>query len=362
MCAQQNPGQFKKFLSSKIALFWVFDCKRWMWSCADRLCQLSELSGYLLKASEYVTILMRVQNNLIALPLFLLACSSGKPIWSPHIHSFTDLKKKLTMFEFWRGSHTTFLLWYADKCPPYLTEVVFALDMSDDVTPTAFDRMRNIVMLLLKTISESNCPTGARVSVNSFNTSMHYLIWFSEFQKSNLLLQAVQTIPLERSNRKQNIGAAMRFVARNVFKCVRQGIITRKVALFFASGPSHDDVAMSTAVLELSALDITPVVIAFNEVPDVRRTFSVSRQPVQNWVSHPLAEYLLGLEWILFSGLNSTGTVQSLIRKGYIKHYYFDKEAVIHLSMVITIWPLSEHELSITCALRANQRISITLF
>ncbi|KAM6210861.1 LOW QUALITY PROTEIN: collagen alpha-4(VI) chain-like [Sarcoramphus papa] len=162
-------------------------------------------------------------------------------------------------------------------CPVYPTEVVFAFDMSENVTPAAFERMRNIVMLLLKTIkiSESNCPTGARVSVVSFNTNTRYLIRFSEFQKSNLLLRAVQRIPLERSTGKRNIGAAMRFVARNVFKRVRQGILTRKVALFFANGPSQDDVAISTAVLELSALDITPVVIAFSEVPNVRRAFSI---------------------------------------------------------------------------------------
>ncbi|XP_027515370.1 collagen alpha-6(VI) chain [Corapipo altera] len=165
----------------------------------------------------------------------------------------------------------------SDTCPAYPTEVVFAFDMSDDVTPAAFERMRNIVMLLLRTIkiSESNCPTGARVSIVSFNTNMRYLIRFSEFQKSNLLQQAVQRIPLERSTGKRNIGAAMRFVARNVFKRVRQGILTRKVALFFANGPSQDDVAISTAVLELSALDITPVVIAFSEVPNVRRAFSI---------------------------------------------------------------------------------------
>ncbi|XP_071416349.1 collagen alpha-6(VI) chain [Pithys albifrons albifrons] len=165
----------------------------------------------------------------------------------------------------------------SDTCPAYPTEVVFAFDMSDDVTAAAFERMRNIVLSLLKTIkiSESNCPTGARVSVVSFNTNMRYLIRFSEFQNSNLLLRAVQRIPLERSTGKRNIGAAMRFVARNVFKRVRQGILTRKVALFFANGPSQDDVAISTAVLELSALDVTSVVIAFSEVPNVRRAFSI---------------------------------------------------------------------------------------
>lgn len=164
-----------------------------------------------------------------------------------------------------------------DICPVYPTEVVFALDMSEGVTPAAFERMRNIVMSLLKTIkiSESNCPTGARVSIVSFNTNIRYLIRFSEFQKHNLLLQAVQRIPLERSTGKRSIGTAMRFVARNVFKRVRQGILTRKVAIFFASGPSQEDVVESTAVLELSAWDINPVVIAFTELPNVRRAFSI---------------------------------------------------------------------------------------
>lgn len=191
----------------------------------------------------------------------------------------------------WKYFDTNVLFQDTGTCPAYLTEVVFAFDMSEDVTPSAFERMRNIVMLLLKTIkiSESNCPTGARVSIVSFNANTRYLIRFSEFQKSNLLLQAVQRIPLERSTGKRNIGAAMRFVARNVFKRVRQGILTRKVAIFFANGPSQDDMVINTAVLELSALDITPVIIAFSEVPNVKRAFSVSRLTMENWISCPFA-------------------------------------------------------------------------
>ncbi|KGL82936.1 Collagen alpha-4(VI) chain, partial [Tinamus guttatus] len=165
----------------------------------------------------------------------------------------------------------------SDTCPVYPTEVVFALDMSEDITPAAFERMKNIILSLLRNvkISESNCPTGARVSVVSYNANMRYLIRFSEFQKSRLLLQAVQRLPLERSTGRRNIGAAMRFVARNVFKRVRQGILTRKVAIFFANGPSQDGDVINTAALELSALDIAPVVIAFSEVPNVRRAFSI---------------------------------------------------------------------------------------
>nr|XP_006120973.1 collagen alpha-6(VI) chain-like [Pelodiscus sinensis]XP_025039335.1 collagen alpha-6(VI) chain-like [Pelodiscus sinensis]XP_025039336.1 collagen alpha-6(VI) chain-like [Pelodiscus sinensis]XP_025039337.1 collagen alpha-6(VI) chain-like [Pelodiscus sinensis] len=163
------------------------------------------------------------------------------------------------------------------KCPVYPTELVFAFDMSGDVTPVAFERMKNIVISLLRVIqlSESNCPTGARISIVSYNTNTRYLVRFSEFQTSNLLLEAVQRIPLERSSGRRNIGAAMRFIAKNVFKRVRQGALIRKVAIFFANGPSQDATSINTAVLEFSALDITPVVIAFNEVPNVRRAFSM---------------------------------------------------------------------------------------
>ncbi|CAM5111754.1 unnamed protein product [Natator depressus] len=163
------------------------------------------------------------------------------------------------------------------KCPVYPTELVFALDMSEDVTPAAFERMRDIVISLLRVIklSESNCPTGARISIVSYNTNTRYLIRFSEFQRNNLLLEAVQRIPLERSSGRRNIGMAMRFIARNVFKRVRQGVLLRKVAIFFTSGPSQDATSINTAVLEFGALDITPVVIAFSEVPNIRRAFSM---------------------------------------------------------------------------------------
>uniref|UniRef100_A0A8C5F2M9 VWFA domain-containing protein n=1 Tax=Gopherus evgoodei TaxID=1825980 RepID=A0A8C5F2M9_9SAUR len=181
----------------------------------------------------------------------------------------------------WIPFHIVRLFQGTAKCPVYPTELVFALDMSEDVTLAAFERMRDIVMSLLRVIklSESNCPTGARVSIVSYNTNTRYLIRFSEFQRNNLLLEAVQRIPLERSSGRRNIGAAMRFIARNVFKRVRQGVLVRKVAIFFTSGPSQDATSINTAVLEFSALDITPVVIAFSEVPNIRRAFSVSQLP-----------------------------------------------------------------------------------
>ncbi|XP_044311620.1 collagen alpha-6(VI) chain-like isoform X2 [Varanus komodoensis] len=161
------------------------------------------------------------------------------------------------------------------QCPVYPTEVVFALDMSADVTQVSFQRMKRIMMSLLRgiQISKSNCPTGARVSVLSYNTNTKYLIRFSDFKKENLLMEAIQRIPLEKSLGRRNIGEVMRFVARNVFKHYRHGALMRKVAIFLTAGPSEDATSINTAVLEFNALDITPVVIALREVPNVRQAF-----------------------------------------------------------------------------------------
>lgn len=147
------------------------------------------------------------------------------------------------------------------------TEVAFALDMSNDVSQLDFERMRDILLSLLMKleISESNCPTGARVAIVSYNVGTDYLVRFSDYKGKLALLQAVRKIPLERSSGHRNLGAAMRFVARHVFKRVRTGILVRKVAVFFQAGRTYDTVAVSTAMLELSAVDVKPVVITFTE-------------------------------------------------------------------------------------------------
>ncbi|ETE62042.1 Collagen alpha-6(VI) chain, partial [Ophiophagus hannah] len=151
--------------------------------------------------------------------------------------------------------------------------------MSEDVTPVSFERMKGIMKSLLKdlSISRSNCPTGARISVLSYNTNIKYLIRFSDFQRKHLLMEAVQGIPLEKSSGQRNIGRAMRFVARNAFKRHRQGALIRKVAVFLTAGPSQDAASINTAVLEFSALDIIPAVIALREASNVREAFLVRR-------------------------------------------------------------------------------------
>ncbi|XP_064133384.1 collagen alpha-4(VI) chain-like [Loxodonta africana] len=155
----------------------------------------------------------------------------------------------------------------ASKCPAFPTEVVFALDMSNDVSQLDFERMRDILFSLLMKmeISESNCPTGARVAIVSYNAKTDYLVRFSDYKRKTALLQAVTKIPLEKSSGSRNLGATMRFVGRHVFKRVRSGLLVRKVAVFFQTGWTYDVASISTATLELSALDIVPVVITFTK-------------------------------------------------------------------------------------------------
>uniref|UniRef100_A0A8C6QF76 Collagen, type VI, alpha 4 n=1 Tax=Nannospalax galili TaxID=1026970 RepID=A0A8C6QF76_NANGA len=153
------------------------------------------------------------------------------------------------------------------RCPAFPTEVVFALDMSNDVSQLDFERMRNILLSLLMKmeISDSNCPTGARVAIVAYNTRTDHLVRFSDHKGKLALLQAVRKIPLERSSGLRNLGATMKFVARHVFKRVRRGLLAQKVAVFFQVGRNYDLASVSTAMLELHAADIITAVVTFTE-------------------------------------------------------------------------------------------------
>ncbi|XP_072268435.1 collagen alpha-4(VI) chain-like isoform X2 [Pyxicephalus adspersus] len=164
----------------------------------------------------------------------------------------------------------------SSQCPVYPTEVVFALDSSQDVSPAAFQRMKDIIVSLVEKleISASNCPKGARVAVVTYNNNVKHLIRFSDFKKKSLLLDEIRKIVLQRTTAQRNIGEAMRYIGRNIFKRVRHGILMRKVAVFFANGKSQNSDSINTAVLELSALNIVPAVIAFDGVPNVKTAFA----------------------------------------------------------------------------------------
>ncbi|KAJ7322545.1 hypothetical protein JRQ81_018832 [Phrynocephalus forsythii] len=163
------------------------------------------------------------------------------------------------------------------ECPVYPTELVFALDVSQDTTLQLFQHMKEIVTEIVNVtkIRESNCPVGARVALLSYSSDTHYLIRFSDFRSKSRLLRAVNALSYPRSTSRRDLGGSMRFVARNVFKRTLQGDNVRKVAVFFSNGQSDHPNSINTAVLELSALDIHPVVVAFNDIPKVNRAFEM---------------------------------------------------------------------------------------
>lgn len=165
------------------------------------------------------------------------------------------------------------------QCPVYPTDLVIALDMSDGASEV-FEQMRSAARSLLEDISvaETNCPQGARVSVISYNNETRNLIRFTDHHKNETLLEALKTIAVERTTKNRDIGQAMRFVARNVFKRVRTGRLVRKVAVFITNGPSIDESSLATAMLEFRAADIGLGVIALRPAADVSRAMQVHQR------------------------------------------------------------------------------------
>ncbi|XP_043330687.1 collagen alpha-5(VI) chain isoform X1 [Cervus canadensis] len=156
---------------------------------------------------------------------------------------------------------------WKEKCPVYPTELVFALDQSNDITEQRFNEMRDIITSIVSDlhVRESNCPVGARVVVVSYNSDTGYLIRGSDYRNKKQLLQLLSQIKYQNSGEVRDIGNAMRFVARNIFKRTSAGANVQRVAVFFSNGQAASRSSIITATMEFSALDISPVVFAFNE-------------------------------------------------------------------------------------------------
>ncbi|XP_025769421.1 collagen alpha-5(VI) chain [Puma concolor] len=157
--------------------------------------------------------------------------------------------------------------WNAKKCPVYPTELVFALDQSYGITEQRFNETRNIITSIIDDldVKESNCPVGARVVVVSYDSGTSYLIRGSDYRNKKQLLQLLSQIKYRRPTEAQDIGNAMKFVARNVFKRTYAGANVRKVAVFFSNVQTASQSSILTATMEFNALDISPAVFALSE-------------------------------------------------------------------------------------------------
>lgn len=145
----------------------------------------------------------------------------------------------------------------------YPTELGFALDVSTGVSKNNFDRMKDIILRLLNniTITESNCPRGARVALTLYNSEITTDIRFSDALKKRALLERVQGLQTLRTNKKRNLETAMNFLAQNTFKRVRSGFLVRKVAVFFVNDPVDLTTEFTNAALRLYDAGITTVVL-----------------------------------------------------------------------------------------------------
>lgn len=137
--------------------------------------------------------------------------------------------------------------------------------------------MREIITSIVKDLNvrENNCPVGARVVVVSYDSDTNYLIRSSDYRSKKQLLQLLSQIKYQVPTRARDIGNALRFVARNVFKRMDAGANVRRVAVFFSNGQSASRSSILTATMEFSALDISPAVFAFNERDFLDQAFGV---------------------------------------------------------------------------------------
>uniref|UniRef100_A0A8C6U560 Collagen, type VI, alpha 3 n=1 Tax=Neogobius melanostomus TaxID=47308 RepID=A0A8C6U560_9GOBI len=164
-----------------------------------------------------------------------------------------------------------------DECPLYPTELAFAMDTSENVG-TAFNGMRETVLNLVRdiTITESNCPRGARVALVMYNNEITTEVRFADNLKKRALLQHIEGLQTRRTGKARNLAAAMTFVAQNTFKRVRSGFLMRKVAVFFVAGPVSNTQVVSKAALKLHDAGIATVLLVNSENRQLTRALQAN--------------------------------------------------------------------------------------
>ncbi|XP_034058037.1 LOW QUALITY PROTEIN: uncharacterized protein col6a3 [Gymnodraco acuticeps] len=153
------------------------------------------------------------------------------------------------------------------ECPLYPTELAFVLDTSEGVGRPFFDNMRDTVLRLVRdiTISESNCPRGARVAVTMYNDEVTTDVRFADAMKKRALLQRIEGLQPRQTRKQRNLDTAMSFVAQNTFKRVRSGFLMRKVAVFFVGGATSKAQEITNAALRLHDAGISALFLVNRE-------------------------------------------------------------------------------------------------
>uniref|UniRef100_A0A8C9ZQK9 Collagen type VI alpha 3 chain n=1 Tax=Sander lucioperca TaxID=283035 RepID=A0A8C9ZQK9_SANLU len=164
------------------------------------------------------------------------------------------------------------------ECPLYPTELAFALDTSGDVNRQAFNNMRNTVLRLVRdiTISESNCPRGARVAIALYNEEVTTEVRFAEAKKKRALVQHIEGLQTLQTRKPRSLDTSMSFVAQNLFKRVRSGFLMRKVAIFFVGGTVSKPQELTAAALRLHNAGIASLFLVNREDRTLSKALQVN--------------------------------------------------------------------------------------
>lgn len=163
------------------------------------------------------------------------------------------------------------------ECPLYPTELAFALDVSQGSSDQTFNNMRDTVLSLVQaiTISESNCPRGARVALTLYNEEVTTEVRFADAMRKRALVQHIEGLSTRLTRKERKLGNAMSFVAQNTFKRVRSGFLMRKVAIFFVGGPVAEPQALTVPALRLHDAGIATLILVSSEDRALARAMQV---------------------------------------------------------------------------------------
>lgn len=137
--------------------------------------------------------------------------------------------------------------------------------------------MRETLLRLVRdiTITESNCPRGARVALTMYNNKVTTEVRFADALKKNALLQRIEGLQTLRTDNKRSLETAMNFVAQNTFKRVRSGFLMRKVAIFFVGGKITNAQTVTNAALRLHDAGIATLFLVNREDRELSKALQV---------------------------------------------------------------------------------------
>ncbi|XP_061412819.1 collagen alpha-3(VI) chain-like [Lethenteron reissneri] len=169
-------------------------------------------------------------------------------------------------------------------CPPYPLELVFAVEISPQMTRALFELGKTSMVELLRDvlIARRSCPQGARVAVvtysgNGPSAQIRHKIHFSDYSDKETLKRTIRDLPYVSGHSDANLTTAMKLIGRNTFKRIRSGILVKKMIVAFTAN-DFVDYTFSVLLTSLAAENISAVFVGFenqkiNQIDEGSDTF-----------------------------------------------------------------------------------------